>query len=133
MRRLGLLAARHDRADLLAGVDLTAQDDAIAGVLMDLARIETQPRADRLADELVRAIGEAGGQMHRHPIQAGAFSVLKSPDMPSLLLELGFLSSPTDLKRLQDPKWRALMQGAIRDALAAWAVADAAEARLVRQ
>lgn len=128
-----LLAERHDRADLLAGVDLSEQDDELALVLMDMARIETEPRADRLAEALAAAITAAGGGMHRHPIQSGAFSVLKAPDIPSLLLELGFLSSPADLERLKDPKWRATMQGAIAAGLRDWALADAAEAKLIRQ
>ena len=127
------LAERHDRADLLAGVDLTGQDDLIAAVMMDMARTETQPRAARLARGLVTAIRSRGGRMHRHPIQGAAFSVLKAADIPSLLLELGFLSSPGDRARLVDPLWRSMMQEAILAALADWAVADAAEARLLRQ
>jgi N-acetylmuramoyl-L-alanine amidase len=127
------LAERHDRADLLAGVDLAGQDDVVATVMMDMARTETQPRSDRLAAALVAAIGEGGGRMHRHPIQEAAFSVLKSPDIPSVLLELGFLSSESDRALLADPVWRAGMQEAIRAALGAWAEADAAEARLIRQ
>jgi N-acetylmuramoyl-L-alanine amidase len=127
------LAERHDRADLLAGIDLTGQDDLIASVMMDLARSETQPRADRLALSLVKAIRTRGGKMHRHPIQGAAFSVLKSADIPSLLLELGFLSSPSDRVRLADPVWRSMMQEAILAALTDWAVADAAEAKLIRQ
>lgn len=127
------LAERHDRADLLAGIDLTGQDDIIASVMMDLARAETQPRAERLAETLVREIKAKGGRMHRRPIQGAAFSVLKSPDIPSLLLEVGFLSSPRDRARLADPEWRAMMQAAILAALGDWALADAAEARLIRQ
>lgn len=127
------LAEWHDRADLLAGVDLSAQDDLVAQVMMDMARIETQPRADRLAAALAAAIREKGGRMHRHPIQQAAFSVLKSPDIPSILLEVGFLSSEADRKRLADPVWRTMMQEAILAALTAWAEADAAEAKLLRQ
>jgi len=127
------LAERHDRADLLAGIDLTGQDDQVAGVLMDLARRETQPRADRLAATLVTALQAAGVKLHRHPIQSAAFSVLKSADIPSLLLEVGFLSSGKDRERLEDPVWRATLQDAIRVALLDWAIADAAEARLLRQ
>ncbi len=127
------LAERHDRADLLAGIDLAGQDDVVATVMMDMARTETQPRSERLAAAIVAAIGESGGRMHRHPIQEAAFSVLKSPDIPSALLELGFLSSESDRARLADPAWRARMQEAIRAALGAWAEADAAEARLIRQ
>ncbi len=127
------LAERHDRSDLLAGVDLSGQDDQVATVLMDLARRETQPRADRLAETLVKAMQAAKLDLHRRPIQSAAFSVLKSADIPSLLLELGFLSSEADRARLDDPVWRAAMQEAIRTALLEWAIADAAEARLLRQ
>lgn len=128
-----LLAERHDRGDLLAGVDLSGQDDLVATVLMDLARAETGPRADRLANALVKSFDAAEIKMHRHPLQSAAFSVLKAPDFPSLLIELGFLSSPDDLARLTDAGWRARMQGAILAAIREWAVEDAAEAALLRQ
>lgn len=127
------LAERHDRADLLAGVDLADQDDEIAGVLMDMARTETGPRADRLAARLAEAIGAAGVKLHRHPIQQAAFSVLKSPDIPSVLLEIGFLSSALDRERFADPVWRAAMIEAIRAAIVTWGEEDAEEARKLRQ
>lgn len=120
------LAERHDRDDLLSGIDLTEQDDLVATVLMDMARTETQPRIDRLALALRQSISGAGLKMHRHPIQQAGFSVLKSPDVPSVLIELGFLSSASDLERLIDPEWRANMAAAIRDALRVWAAEDAA-------
>lgn len=119
------LAERHDRDDLLAGVDLTAQDDVVAEVLMDMARTTTAPRIARLSDALQAAIEGAGIAMHRHPQQRAAFSVLKSPDIPSVLVELGFLSSARDLARLNDPDWRARMVAALRDGLLAWAASDA--------
>ena len=118
------LAARHDRDDLLAGVDLSQQDDLVAQVLMDMARAETSPRTDRLALALETAIKAADLRMHRHPRQQAGFSVLKSPDIPSVLVELGFMSSARDLKRLTDPDWRARMAQALRDGLLAWAAED---------
>lgn len=128
-----LLAERHDRSDLLAGVDLRAHDDEVAGVLMDLARAETEPRAARLSISLVAAIKGAGITMHRHPAQSAGFSVLRSPDFPAALLELGFLSAEGDRARLNDPAWRAQMSGAIVAGVQAWARGDAAEADLLRQ
>lgn len=119
------LAERHDRDDLLAGVDLSDQDDVVAQVLMDMARTETQPRTDRLAQAMVAAIKGAEIRMHRNPLQTGGFSVLKSPDIPSILLEVGFLSSERDFARLTDPKWRARMAEALRGAILAWADEDA--------
>lgn len=121
------LAERHDRDDLLAGIDLSDQDDLVAEVLMDMARTETQPRTERLAAAIVAAIKQAEIRMHRSPRQTAGFSVLKSPDIPSVLLELGFLSSERDFTRLSDPKWRAKMAQAIRLAVLQW---DAEEAAL---
>ncbi|MBN8632238.1 MAG: N-acetylmuramoyl-L-alanine amidase [Rhodobacterales bacterium] len=119
------LAERHDRDDLLAGVDLTAQDDVVAEVLMDMARTETAPRTERLAAALVAAIKAAEIRMHRHPHQTGGFSVLKSPDIPAVLLEVGFLSSDRDYKRLADPAWRAKLAEALLQALGQWSAEDA--------
>lgn len=127
------LAERHDRGDILSGVDLTGNDDEVAGVLLDLARTETGPRAESLARALKTSMADAGIRLHRHPIQEAAFSVLKSADIPSLLIEIGFLSSADDRARFQDPEWRAAMQGAILAGLSAWAISDAVEADLIRQ
>ena len=115
------LAERHDRDDLLAGIDLSDQDDLVAEVLMDMARTETMPSTDRLAAAVVGAIKAAEIRMHRYPHQTAGFSVLKSPDIPSVLLELGFLSSERDFKRLSDPVWRARMAEAVRLAILQWA------------
>ncbi len=114
------LAERHSRDDLLSGVDLSEQDDEVATVLMDMARTSTAPRTDRLADALAVSITEGGIKMHRHPRQFAGFSVLKSPDIPSILIELGFLSSERDLKRLIDKDWRQKMATALRDGLVVW-------------
>ncbi len=119
------LAERHDRDDLLAGVDLTAQDDLVAEVLMDMARTATEPRTARLSQAFAAAIKAAGLKMHRHPEQRAGFSVLKSPDIPSVLVELGFLSSARDLARLSDAAWRARIAGALLDGLKTWAAEDA--------
>lgn len=127
------LAERHNREDILAGIDLSGQDDIVADVLMDLARQETQPRADRLAEELRQGIRQRRLKLNTRPMRQAGFSVLKSPDIPSVLLELGFLSSERDRANLQDRDWRAVMAASIRDAIIAWQRADAATADLVRQ
>lgn len=127
------LAERHDRDDLLAGVDLTDQDDLIATVLMSIARTETVPRTDALADHLVSVLRENDLRMHRRPRQAAGFSVLKAPDIPSILIELGFMSSPRDLADLQDPVWRARMAASIVQALERWVADEAASAGLRRR
>ena len=100
---------------------------------MDLARLETNPRADLLAKALILGIQEENLPLNNRPLREAGFSVLKSPDVPSVLLELGFLSNDRDRGNLNDPAWRARMAVAITDALKAWEIADAAAAELVRQ
>jgi len=127
------LAERHDRTDILAGIDLSGQDDVVADILIDLARMETQPRADRLAEALRLGIKQRGLKLTGRPMRSAGFSVLKSPDIPSVLLELGFLSSPKDRGNLKNPEWRAVMAASIRDAIMAWRRADEATSDLARQ
>ncbi len=127
------LAERHNRADMLAGVDLSGSDDVVADVLMDLARMETQPRAESLAKAVRLSLAEHDLPLNSRPMRHAGFSVLKSPDIPSVLVELGFLSSRRDRANLRDAEWRTRMADALHDALAAWRRADAAAADLVRQ
>ncbi len=127
------LAAQHNRADILAGADLNGADDQVAGVLLDLARQETAPRAEQASAALIAAMDAAGGPMNTHPARQAGFSVLTSADVPSLLIEIGFLSSPRDLANLRDPVWRAVMAAAMSDGILAWRAADLAQRPLVRQ
>ena len=127
------LAESHERGDLLAGVDLSEQDDEVAEILIDMARTETTPRSERLADSVVAGIAESTGQMRARPRLSAGFSVLKAPDIPSVLIEFGFMSNPSDLVNLANPAWRAQVIAGITAALDRWSLADAAEARLLRQ
>ncbi len=127
------LAERHDRDDLLSGVDLSGTDDRVAQVLLDIARLDNSPRSDALAGHLVGGIRNALGNVHKRPKRQASFSVLKSADIPSVLIELGFLSTQRDLDNLQDPNWRAGMAAGIRDGINAWALEDEALSRLRRQ
>jgi N-acetylmuramoyl-L-alanine amidase len=127
------LAARHDRSDIIAGADLTGSDDQVAGILLDLARQETEPRSLALAKVLADGMAQAGGPMNRRPLRKAGFSVLKSADIPSVLVEVGFLSSDRDLKNLRDPVWRNTMVNGMAQAILTWRDNDAARAPLVRQ
>ncbi|WP_052175026.1 N-acetylmuramoyl-L-alanine amidase family protein [Paracoccus sanguinis] len=115
------LAMLHDRSDLLAGLDLSDAGEDVSRALMDLARLDTQPRSQDAARHLVARMNAAGVTMHRVPVRGAAFSVLKSPDIPSLLLEMGFLTDPGDRANLFDPDWRARVAGAIASGVEAWA------------
>lgn len=127
------LAERHARDDLLAGIDLSHHDDEVAQLLMSLARAETQPRADRLADTIVERLGEATGNLHKRPRLSAGFSVLKAADIPSVLIELGYLSNEHDRTLLQDAVWRSLAADAIAAAVEDWQAADVEVKRLARQ
>ncbi|WP_223422455.1 N-acetylmuramoyl-L-alanine amidase [Tateyamaria pelophila] len=127
------LAEQHDRSDILAGVDLSGTDDEVASVLMDLARTETQPRSDTLASALIAEMDAAGGPMNRRPKREAAFSVLKSADIPSVLVEVGFLSDARDLANLRDPVWRAVMVEALAAGILRWRDEDLATRPLVRR
>lgn len=120
------LALHHDRSDLLAGLDLTNTDEDVSRALMDLARLGTQPRSQAAAKHLVATMNEAGVTLHRIPVRGAAFSVLKSPDIPSLLIELGFLTDAGDRANLLDPQWRARITGALAKGVRAWAKDDSA-------
>lgn len=126
------LAERHDRDDILSGVDLRGQDDEVAGILMDLARQETQPRAERLARQLIKGFKAVKVPVNSRSVRYASFSVLKSADIPSVLLEVGFMSSERDLKNLTNANWRLETAVAIRDSLRKWMDEDTKLKALVR-
>ena len=127
------LASQHNRADIIAGVDLNGSDDEVANVLIDLARQETGPRSESLATILLEMIEEAGAPLSKKRQKQAGFSVLKSADIPSVLIEVGFLSSSRDRANLRDPEWRNLMISALVQAIIAWKADDVATRPLVRQ
>ena len=127
------LASQLDRADLLAGVDLSEQDEVVTSVLMDLARLETNARSNDLAGQIVSGIAQATQRSRSRPQLSAAFTVLKAPDIPSVLVELGFLTNKRDLRNLLNPEWRRNVQKGILQGLGVWGINDAAQARLLRK
>ncbi|WP_299982811.1 N-acetylmuramoyl-L-alanine amidase [uncultured Ruegeria sp.] len=127
------LAERHDRGDLIAGIDLSGSDDQVADVLLDMARQETKPRTDALARALADGMTQQGGPMNSRPIRTASFSVLKAADIPSVLVELGFLSSPRDLKNIVNPEWRAAMAKGLAQGLDQWRQDDLVKRSLIGQ
>ena len=127
------MAERHERGDLLAGLDLTAQDDRVATVLMDLARVQTAPQGDRFADRLVAQFQQTGARLNSRPRRSGRLAVLNAADFASVLVEVGFLSSARDRAMLTDPEARAPVVRALVEAVLLWAADEATRAPLVRQ
>lgn len=118
------VVARHGRDDLIGGLDLLAQDDAVATALLDLARAATQPRSERLAAALVDGLGGAGAALNGRPLREAPLAVLDAADFPSALVEVGFLSDGGDRARLSTPEGRALVVAGLVAGLLAWRAAE---------
>jgi N-acetylmuramoyl-L-alanine amidase len=101
--------------------------------MLDLARQETQPRSESLAASVVRGLQSEKVKMYRRPLQSAGFSVLKSADIPSILVEVGYLSSPKDAANITNPEWRATAARGIMNGIRAWRNQDEARRALVRQ
>jgi len=110
------LAEAENRADAIAGVDLTAEPDDIANILVDLAQRETKSYSVQFARTLVGEL-KSKTRLHRHPLKAAGFKVLTAPDVPSVLVELGYMSTKDDLKLLTSAAWQAKTAGALAQAV----------------
>lgn len=106
------LADAENRADVISGVDLSVEPDDIAGILIDLAQRETRAFSQQLAKHVVGELKTAA-RMHKHPLKSAGFRVLRAPDVPSVLIELGYVSSRKDLKELMSENWRTRAGDAI--------------------
>jgi N-acetylmuramoyl-L-alanine amidase len=99
------LAEQENRADVIAGVDLKEQPDDVAGILIDLAQRETKTFSVQFANKLV-GIMKQTIRLHKEPIKSAGFRVLRAPDVPSVLVELGYVSNKEDLQSLLSDRWR---------------------------
>jgi len=100
------LAEAENRADVISGVDLAAEPNDVADILIDLAQRETKTFSAKFAAGLVNEMKRVA-RMHKHPMKSAGFRVLLAPDVPSVLLELGYVSTKDDLKQLMSEAWRA--------------------------
>ncbi len=103
--RAARLAEAENQADVIAGLDLSSEPKDVAGILIDLARRETKTFSVQFAQALVNSM-KASARLHQNPLKSASFVVLKAPDVPSVLVELGFVSNKTDLKSLISTEWR---------------------------
>ncbi len=109
-------AALENKSDVLSGADLSQHDAVVATILIDLAQRDTNNRSIAFADLLSEELASVTSLVKRHRRFAG-FAVLKSPDVPSVLLELGYLSNPDEARNLAQPDYRAKLGHAIVRAL----------------
>jgi N-acetylmuramoyl-L-alanine amidase len=99
------LAEQENRADVIAGVDLKSEPDDVAGILIDLAQRETKTFSVQFAHRLVGEM-KTVTRLHKEPIKSAGFRVLRAPDVPSVLVELGYVSNKDDLQSLLSVSWR---------------------------
>jgi N-acetylmuramoyl-L-alanine amidase len=114
--RAARLAETENQADVIAGLDLSSEPKDVAGILIDLARRETKTFSVQFAQAVVSAM-KASARLHQHPLKSARFVVLKAPDVPSVLVELGYVSNKGDLKSLISPEWREGTAGSIVEAV----------------
>jgi N-acetylmuramoyl-L-alanine amidase len=111
------LAAKENFSDAIAGVELPEDsDEVVTNILIDLAQRETKNRSVVFARSIVGELA-AKGSLHTKRLRSAGFRVLKAPDVPSVLLELGFLSNPDDEKQLTSEAWRARMADSVTAAI----------------
>jgi len=98
-REAQALAARENKADIIHGVNLSGENADVASILLDLAQRETMNRSSEFASLLKReSVGQIPFRTDYH--RTAGFAVLKQPDMPACLLEIGYISNPSDVQRI---------------------------------
>jgi N-acetylmuramoyl-L-alanine amidase len=99
------LAETENKADAIGGVNLTEEPTEVADILIELAQRETRAFSNRFARLLMGEM-KTTVRMHKRPLKSAGFKVLKAPDVPSVLVELGYVSNKGDLKRMVSERWR---------------------------
>ena len=106
------LAERENSADLIGGISLSDKDELLAQVLFDLSQTKTLEAGALVAQKVLRSLKSLGNN-HSKYVQKAGFLVLRSPDIPSILIETGFISNEAEEQRLNDPKSRYRLAEAI--------------------
>jgi N-acetylmuramoyl-L-alanine amidase len=110
------LAEAENKADAIGGVNLTEEPTDVADILIDLAQRETRTFSNRFARLLMGEM-KNNVRMHKHPLKSAGFRVLKAPDVPSVLVELGYVSNKGDLEHLVSENWRSKTVGSMAQAI----------------
>jgi N-acetylmuramoyl-L-alanine amidase len=110
------LAEAENKADAIGGVNLTEEPTDVADILIDLAQRETRTFSHRFARTLMNEM-KSTTRMHKHPLKSAGFRVLKAPDVPSVLIELGYVSNKDDLEHLVSENWRSRTVGSVAHAI----------------
>jgi len=114
------LAARENQADLIAGVDLTHEDKDVANILLDLAMRDTMNQSKFFANTVVEEMRRSGVRILERPHRYAGFAVLKAPDVPSVLFEMGFMSNRSEARLLNTSEYRQKIASALVDSIKAY-------------
>ncbi len=106
------LADRENAADLIGGVSLSDKDDTLASVLLDLSQSATMKASEDAAERVHQSLRDIGRTHKSHPEQAN-FVVLRSPDVPSMLVETAFITNAEEERQLNDPQYRSRLANAV--------------------
>ena len=99
------LARKENAADLIGAPEPELEDDAVRDILVELTQRETNANSHLLAQRLVRSL-KGVVRLRRNPVRSAAFRVLRLPEIPSLLIELGYITNPRDVRDMLSPAWR---------------------------
>jgi len=124
------LAQRENESDLVGGVTLSDKDDLLAGVLADLSMTSTLDNSLKLGDKVLRNV-DTVAKLHKNRVEQAGFAVLKSPDIPSILVETGFISNPSEAKLLGTSAYQKKMARAIHAGIREWFLAHPPSGTLI--
>ena len=113
------LANQENAADLVGGVKLQDKDDTLASVLLDLSQSATLKASEDMAGQVLGGLKRLG-RTHKGEVERANFVVLRSPDVPSMLVETAFISNPDEERRLNDPAHQAQLARAILDGVTSY-------------
>ena len=116
-REAAELAKRENQSDVIAGVDLSGGNSPVAPILIDLAQRDTINKSSRFAEAALARLAGTTDILPRSPHRSASLAVLVAPDVPAVLIELGYLSNRADAEQMNTEVWRTRVAGAIAAAV----------------
>jgi N-acetylmuramoyl-L-alanine amidase len=116
-REAGALARRENQSDVIAGVDLSGGNNPVAPILINLAQRDTRNKSSEFATNALNNLGQVTDLLAHSPHRSASLAVLVAPDVPAVLIELGYLSNNGDAGQMNTDSWRAKVADAIADAV----------------
>lgn len=116
-REAAALARRENQSDVIAGVDLSGDNNPVAPILINLAQRDTRNKSSEFATNALKQLGQVTDILARSPHRSASLAVLVAPDVPAVLIELGYLSNSGDAAQMNTDSWRIRVADAISDAV----------------